>query len=97
MKSLLSTLVLGSLLIGSHITAAPAGPTANSTDLAAPAPTDSNALSSDDSADIEEFRAGPTSFDQMNKKYQKYIKKTLTKRRPGEKCTLDNVSIRKEW
>lgn len=99
MKSLLSTLSLGLLLIGSHVSAAPASDPASdledpTTTIESTAP-ESNPTSAE--LDAEESGNGPPSLSKMTRKYQQNIKKILKERGPGASCTMDKLSIRKEW
>jgi hypothetical protein len=106
MKSLVSMLALGFLLIGSHVSAAPQVPEETPpSDLEAPASIESNAAESNASAsasasaefDSEASFYGPPNMRKMTRKYQKYIRSTLRKRGRDHKCTLDKLSVRKEW
>lgn len=112
MKSLASLLALGLLLAGSHVAAAPAEPSSvaaepsSSTDVdEASAPIASivaefnstGSLDVEDDKDPELSKGGATNLRKMTRKYKKYIIKTLRKRRRGDSCTLDKLSVRKEW
>lgn len=101
MKSLVSLLTVGLLLIGSHVSAAPQQP----------APADASLDVAPDAAGAEgnataflatigdesEDNARAVNMRQLTRKYQRYVRRTLRKRRRGDKCTLNNVSVRKEW
>jgi hypothetical protein len=105
MKSLASTLALGFLLAWSHVSAAPAPqavPATNSTAASTPAPTETaipEALLSvfAESDRVDESSYGGANFEKMRKKYKKYIKNTLKKRKARDSCSLDKLTVRKEW
>jgi hypothetical protein len=105
MKSLVSLLALGFLLIGSHVVAAPAEPSTTTDVGEGKAPIESivadfnstGSLDVEDDKDPELAKGGKTDVRKMNRKYKKYIIKTLRKRRRSDSCNLDKLSVRKEW
>ncbi len=79
---------------------------APASDPEAPASIESNAAEGNASVPAEvasaEFEAdssfaGQLNLRKMTRKYHKYIRSTLRKRGRGHKCTLDKLTIRREW
>lgn len=79
---------------------------ASAADQEVPASIESNAAEGNASVPAEvasaEFEAdssfsGQLNLRKMTRKYHKYIRSTLRKRGRGHKCTLDKLTVRREW
>ena len=106
MKTLLSFLALGFWFYGSYVFAAPATTSALATpasiystalEATASGPADVDDTDNEIDIDTDTFSYGQPNLRKMQRKYRRYIRQTLRKRDRSHSCTLDKVSIRKEW